>query len=190
MYVGCVHYMYGIYYIEIKRRWVAKLVVGFESRHLSKIQTVRHKPTSGQQILADQKNIQKIKSHHIYPRVRADHSFLPITSQNGFINFSVCLSVFCSTCIIYSIYFLVGKVGGLQKIPQICELVRIRKCGHLRICDLRTKCFWQFADLRFADPVIFAYLKLPQIRKYIIYLLTNKSLKALIQIQGRLSGQF
>jgi hypothetical protein len=84
----------------------------------------------------------------------------------------------------------VGKVGGLQKIPQICELVRIRKCGHLRICDLRTKCFWQFADLRFADPVIFAYLKLPQIRKYIIYLLTNKSLKALIQIQGRLSGQF
>ncbi len=44
---------------------------------------------------------------------------------------------------------------------------------------------WHFADLRFADHIFgglrtqlsFADIKLPQIRKYIIFLLTNISLK-------------
>jgi hypothetical protein len=43
---------------------------------------------------------------------------------------------------------------------------------------------WHFADLRFAEPIFLcsAYLKLPQARKYILFLLTNIYYKALAQI--------
>jgi len=37
---------------------------------------------------------------------------------------------------------------------------------------------WKFAGLQFADPIMFKDLKLQKNRKYIIFLLTNKSLKS------------
>jgi hypothetical protein len=59
---------------------------------------------------------------------------------------------------------------AVRKVPQIAnpqfadlnlflDLRTFRKYSHLRICDLRTMYFWQFADLRFVDPIIFCGLK-------------------------------
>ncbi len=42
-----------------KKSSVAQVLIGFESRHLSKIQNGRHKQRSGQHTLTHQKNIQK-----------------------------------------------------------------------------------------------------------------------------------
>jgi hypothetical protein len=41
---------------------------------------------------------------------------------------------------------------------------------------------WYFAELRFADNFFFAGLKFPQIRKYILFLLTNMAYDALIKV--------
>ncbi len=51
----------------------------------------------------------------------------------------------------------------------------IRTYFYLRFADHPQ--MWQYADLRLAEPIIFADFKLPQIRKYIIFLRTNIKLK-------------
>jgi hypothetical protein len=58
------------------------------------------------------------------------------------------------------------------------HLRAFRKCGNLKFAICGPYIVVQFANLRFADPVIFADLKLPPIRKYIIFLLTNLSFYA------------
>ncbi len=69
-------------------------------------------------------------------------------------------------------------VGGPQKSSTnrksanlrtiFLDLWTFHKCGILRICDMQTIYFLRFADLRFADPIIFC-IKLLQIRQYRIF---------------------
>ncbi len=51
-------------WLSWQRACLLRQLSGFESRHLSKIQNVRHQQRSGQHTLARQKNIQKRKMSH------------------------------------------------------------------------------------------------------------------------------
>ncbi len=68
---------------------------------------------------------------------------------------------------------------GHADLPQMLQFADFRICGpytfcYLRVSDLQTTYFLQFSDLQFVNPSNFGGLKkLPQIRKYIIFLLTN-----------------
>jgi hypothetical protein len=68
----------------------------------------------------------------------------------------------------------------------LLDLQTFRKCGTLRICDLQTR---SFCDLQnfvicgflICGPKLFADLKLPQVFKNILFLLTDIAYNALIQ---------
>ncbi len=98
-----------------------------------------------------------------------------LLSGNEFV--SHCLEILC--VYIISIFTLTTK-GGLYK---FCKS-QIRKFADLNnLSDLRTFRICGIADLRFADPVFFVIcgLKLPQVRKYKLFLLTNTAFNAPVQ---------
>jgi hypothetical protein len=64
------------------------------------------------------------------------------------------------------------RKSQIRKFADLTIFIDLRifsKCFSLRICDLRNTFFLRFADLQFANPIIFTDLKLPQINKYIIF---------------------
>jgi hypothetical protein len=71
---------------------------------------------------------------------------------------------------------IVQQICGLNFFLKFADLPQMRQFVDLRFAD---HIFLLIEDLRIGDPIIFSDMKLLQIDKYIIFLLTNTSLKVL-----------
>ncbi len=82
------------------------------------------------------------------------------------------------------------RKSRIRKFVDLYNLLDLRaflKCGTLRICDLQTQsfiviCRFVICKIAICGPKLFADIKLLQVRKYILFLLTNKAYSTLIQI--------